>query len=173
MKAIKTRNGVASMCKIIVVYDSQTSNTEKMAKAVVEGASKVKDVEAELLKVGTPFDICLIDLADAVILGSPTHYGSVTSEMRALLQSLKELKESKKLKISGKMGGAFGSYEWDGGWVVDRLEADMKALGIKIAAPAVSAYDNMGGMEIRINEASLQQCRELGRAVAEKVAGKT
>ncbi|MCJ7635553.1 flavodoxin domain-containing protein [Candidatus Bathyarchaeota archaeon] len=161
------------MRKIVVLYDTQTSNTEKMAKAVVEGASKVKDVEVELLKVGTRFDICLINLADAIILGSPTHYGNVTSEMRELLQSLKELNESHKLKLSGKMGAAFGSYEWDGGWVVDKLEADMNALGIKIAAPAVSAYNSIGGMGAQINEKSLQQCRELGKSVAEKVAAKT
>ncbi len=161
------------MRKIVVLYDSQTGNTEKMAKAVVEGASKVKDVEVELLKVGTRFDICVINLADAVILGSPTHYGNVTSEMRELIQSLEELKESDKLKFSGKVGAAFGSYGWDGGWVIDRLEAELNTLGIKIAAPAVSMSDNMGGMIAQANENSLQKCRELGKSVAEKVAAKT
>lgn len=161
------------MAKVIVVYDSQTGNTEKMAKAVVEGAKTVKGVEVELLKAGTAFSISKLDSADAIIFGSPTRYGSVTLEMRNLLEAMKEHKESKKLKLSGKIGGAFGSYGWDGGWVVDKLEITMRDLGIKVVAHAVSAVDKMGGMGVRIDEESLQKCRELGRAVAEKAASKT
>ncbi|NQT09319.1 flavodoxin domain-containing protein, partial [Candidatus Bathyarchaeota archaeon] len=38
--------------KVIVVYDSQTGNTEKMAKAVAEGVGSV--VEVDIKKVGEP-----------------------------------------------------------------------------------------------------------------------
>lgn len=163
-----------TMSKVIVIYDSQTGFTKRMAEAVVEGVRNAKGVEVELLKVGTPFSISKLDAADAIILGSPTIYGSVTSEMRTLLESVREHYESKRLNLSGKIGGVFGSYEWDGGWVVETLSVEMEALGIKIVAPAVSLVDGMGGRyEIRIDEKSLQRCRELGGAVAEKVAGKT
>jgi len=158
------------MVNVVVIYDSRTGATEKMAKAVAEGASSVKGVEVELNKVGTRFDVCLIDLAVAVILGSPTHYGSVTLEMRALLESLNDLKNLKKINFSGKIGGVFGSYGWDGGWVVDKLVADMKGLGISVVEPKVSAADKGGGFGVRIGEEDLKKCRELGRAVAEKVS---
>lgn len=162
------------MGKVIVIYDSKSGFTEKMAKAVVEGAESVKGVDAELLKLGTPFSISKLDAADGIVLGSPTIYGNVTPEMRTFLESVRANKESKRLKLSGKVGGVFGSYGWDGGWVVDQLSLDMKALGIRIVAPTVSLADGLGGRyKVQIDEKSLQLCRDLGRTVAERAAGKT
>lgn len=162
------------MPKVLVIYDTLTGNTEKMANAVVEGVKMVSGVEVELLKAGTAFPfITKLETANAIILGSPSRYGSITSEMRALLASAKELKEAKKLKLSGEVGGAFGSYAWDGGWVIDKLEQDLGILGLEVVSPVVSAVDRMGAMGVRIREVDLQKCRELGRAVAEKVAGKS
>lgn len=43
------------MSKVVIVYDSVSGNTEKMAKAVAEGASTVKGVTTELLKMGHAF----------------------------------------------------------------------------------------------------------------------
>ena len=158
------------MPKVVVIYDSQTGNTEKMAKAVVDGVRMVEMVEVELLKVGTPFSISKLKNANAIILGSPSRYGSITAEMKEFLEAVKEHKDSKKLEFSRKVGGVFGSYAWDGGWVTDKLEADVKALGIRIVTSAVSAVDQMGVMGTRIDEASLKRCRELGRFVAEKAS---
>ena len=158
------------MPRVTVVYDSRGGFTEKMAKAVVEGAKNVKNVEVELLKAGTPFSISKLDATDGIILGSPTIYGSVTQEMRNILTVLREHKEAGRLKLKGKVGGVFGSYGWDGGWVTDKLASDMKGLGINVVAPAVSVvheqYDTSS-----IDEKTLQKCRDLGKAVAEKVAG--
>ena len=166
-KEINSRKVNAS--KVLVIYDSQTGSTEKMAQAVVKGVQQVKGVEVELLKVGTPFSISKLAIADALILGSPTRYGNVTSEMRLLLESLTELKESKKLKLSGKIGGVFGSYGWAGGWVVEKLKEDLIQLGIKIVAPAVSlVHEPYVGSQI--NEETLTKCVELGKTVAEKLA---
>ncbi len=161
------------MVNVAVVYDSRTGVTEKMAKAVVEGASSVKGVEVELNKVGTRFDVCVIDLADAVIFGSPSHYGSVTPELRALLESLNDLKNLKKINFSGKVGGVFCSYAWDGGWVADKLAAEMKILGINVVKPQVAAVDKGSGFGTRIEEEDLKKCRELGRVVAEKISKKS
>ena len=46
----------------------------------------------------------------------------------------------------------------------------MKALGISVVGPVVAAIDRMGGMGIRIDEESLQRCRELGKTVAMEFA---
>lgn len=159
------------MPRVTVVYDSRGGFTERMAKAVVEGAKNVKNMEVEMLKVGTPFSISKLDVTDGIILGSPTIYGSVTQEMRNILASLREHKETGKLKLKGKVGGVFGSYGWDGGWVVDKLASDMKSLGINVVAPVVSVVHEQYAT-ISIDEETLQKCRDLGRAVAEKVADK-
>jgi len=160
------------MSKILVIFDSETGNTEKMAKAIVEGISQIESVEFELLKAGTPFSITKLNTADALIFGSPTRYGNVTHEMNEFLESAKEHSESNRLKLLGKIGGAFGSYAWDGGWVTYKLEAEMKTLGIQIVVPAVSAVDNMGAMGSRINEAAFKKCREMGKAIANKLQEK-
>lgn len=155
-----------SMARVIVIYDSKTGLTERMTKAVVEGIKTVEGVEAELLKAGAPFSIFKLCEADAIIFGSPTHYVDVTREMRVVLESAKWLKQTMKCNFSGKIGGIFGSYAWDGGWVIKKLGEEMKALGIKIVSPIVSAVDRVGEMGIRIDKESLQRCRELGKTVA-------
>lgn len=157
------------MPKVVVIYDSESGNTEKMARAVAEGASSVEGVVSELHKVGTPFPISLLDKADALIVGSPSIYGLPTPEMRAFLDAAKELKVTKKLKLKNKIGGVFGSYAWDGGYVVDVLSEAMQTLGVKLAAQMVSAVDRRGLMQTRIDGEALQKCRDLGRAIAEEL----
>jgi NAD(P)H dehydrogenase (quinone) len=157
------------MLKIVVIYDSKSGNTEKMAKAVIEGVSSIKGVDVELYKVGAHFPVSLLDKADAIILGSPTIYGSPAPDMREFLTAVTDLKKSGKLLLKNKIGGVFGTYGWDGGWVVDSLVETMKNLTIRVISPVVSAVDQMGGMGVRISEENLKKCRELGKAVAEKL----
>jgi len=169
--------GLSGLPTVVVIYDSKTGFTESMAKAVVDGVRDVKGVEGELLTVGTPYSVSRLDKVDAIVLGSPTHYGDVTLEMKTFLETLKGLKETNKLKLSGKKGGIFAAYTWDRGWVVDKLQVYMNVLGIELVASPVSALDRMGGSIfhggrvplIRIDEKSLQRCRELGRAVAKNL----
>jgi flavorubredoxin len=160
------------MSKVIVVFDSKTGFTERMAKAVVEGAKSVEGVDVELIKVGTSFSISKFNSTDALIFGSPTRYGGVTQEMAFFLENVEAHKESKRLNLFGKIGGVFASYEWDGGWVAEKIKANMEALGIKVLTPLVSLADGMHGRHgINIHEADIQKCRDLGRIVAEKAAG--
>jgi len=91
------------MAKAIVIYYSRSGNTKKMAESVLEGIKKegidavikdVKDVDVdELLKY------------DAIIIGSPTYYGTMSAEIKKLLD------ESVKFhgKLEGKIGAAFSS----------------------------------------------------------------
>ena len=60
------------MARVVVICDSKSGFTERMAKAVVEDTKSIKDVEVELLKMGTPFSISKIDAADGIIFRSPT-----------------------------------------------------------------------------------------------------
>jgi flavorubredoxin len=162
------------MARVVVVYDSKTYLTEWMANAVVEGVKRVSGIDVELLKAGTSFSIMTLCKADAMILGSPTHYNDVTREMRAVLDAVKRLKTQMKDEFSPKIGGVFGSYAWDGGWVIEKLGEEMKTLGVKLVSPVVLAVDRNRepGMKVyeRIDEESLERCRELGRAVAMEVS---
>lgn len=154
------------MPKVVIVYDSKTGNTEKMAEAVAKGVRSVEGVEAELCKLGTCFPISILDKADAVIFGSPSIYGNATPEMRAFFQSAIELKEAGRLKLRDKIGAAFASYAWDGGWVTEILAEALKTFGIRLVPPLVSAFDSRSSMGERIGTDFLQKCKELGKTVA-------
>jgi flavorubredoxin len=156
------------MPKVIVVYDSVTGNTETMAKAIVEGAKEVKNVEVEMHKVGTRFPMSNLADADAIVVGSPTEYGNATTQMRGFLESMVELVQAQKLNLKSKPAGVFGSYGWDGGWATDMLAEKMKTVGLRLIPPAVSAPEklSLGGT----SELCLNECRELGKAVAAKAA---
>ena len=132
------------MAKVLIVYDSRTGHTEAMARAIADGAGAVRNVVVDLRKLGEPFSIELLDQADAIIIGSPTHYAYVTSELRAFLEAAKHLKNAGHLKLEGKIGVAFGSYGikrtyLGGNWALQMLRDEMKELGIKMESPLLSS----------------------------------
>ncbi len=98
------------MPKGLVVYDSKTGNTEKMAMAISQGMErgglevKVKGVENASLSDLTD--------ADAIVLGSPTYFGNMSGNMKQFVDKSIKLYSSKKLK--DKIGAAFTSHGGDG-----------------------------------------------------------
>jgi NAD(P)H dehydrogenase (quinone) len=69
------------MGKVLVLYDSASGNTEKMAGLVAEGAGGVPGTEARLRKVeeASPEDVLW---CDGLALGSPTNMGLLSWKMR-------------------------------------------------------------------------------------------
>jgi NAD(P)H dehydrogenase (quinone) len=90
--------------KVLIVYDSRTGNTEKMAQAVAEGAREVKGVKVKVKRVTKA---TLDDLvgADGIIMGSPTYFGQMSGKLKEFVD------ESVKVygKLKGKVGAAFTS----------------------------------------------------------------
>jgi len=160
------------MTKVVVVYDSKTGNTELMAQSVAEGAKDVEGTTVLVQKIGTKWPVSTLIDADALVVGSPTRYGSVTAELTEFFQNLNYLQKSNRVVLKGKKGAAFGSYGWDGGWNTTQIEDELKGLGVKLVAAAVSAPDMGGVMQERISKADLAKCRELGKKVASAVAKK-
>jgi NAD(P)H dehydrogenase (quinone) len=86
-----------------VIYYSRSGNTKKMAESVAEGVKKegievvLKDIKnvkaAELLKF------------EAIVIGSPTYYGTMAAEIKKLLDDSVEFHG----ELEGKIGGAFAS----------------------------------------------------------------
>ncbi len=142
--------------RVAIVYDSSTGNTELMAKAIAEGAKSVNNVEVILKKLDNGFTPEELVDASAIILGSPTIYGGVSEKMKTLLEAMKNI------RLQGKIGAAFGSYQWSGE-APNVLNEAMKSLGMNIVEPALLA-------ELTPKESDLKQCRELGEAVARKLA---
>ena len=109
------------MAKALVCFYSRTGNTQKMAARVAE-VLKAEGLETDLKKVQ---EVEARDLLgyDLLVLGSPTYYGTMSWELKKLLD------ESVKFhgKLRGKVGGAFSSSANVGGGnettVLDILKA--------------------------------------------------
>jgi NAD(P)H dehydrogenase (quinone) len=91
------------MAKILIVYDSKTGHTEKMALAVAKGAEITgTTVTVKKATQTTPEDLLS---ADGIIMGSPVYFGQMTAKLKQVIDdSVKVFR-----KLDGKVGGAFAS----------------------------------------------------------------
>lgn len=151
--------------KVVVVYDSQTGNTEKMAKAVAEGAGSVAEVDIK--KVGEPFPLTVLAEADGVIYGSPCIYANVTPGMRGLVENMGAYVKAGKIDVKGHPAAVFGSYGWDGAWVMEEvLKLSLKDLGYNVQDEVCVEV----GTNIKYNESeSLKKCKDFGKKFAESL----
>jgi NAD(P)H dehydrogenase (quinone) len=113
------------MAKVLVLYYSTYGHIEKMAAAVAEGAREgggsvdIKRVpelvsadvaKASHFKVDQPAPVAIIaDLEryDAIVVGTPTRFGRITSQMASFLDQAGGLWA--RGALHGKVGGAFTS----------------------------------------------------------------
>lgn len=143
------------MPKLLIVYDSQTSNTEKMAEAVAEGAKSVAGVEVNLKFYARPEELAE---ASAIILGSPTYYHDMTLPIKQVLEAASKAN----VQLKGKIGAAFGSYGWSGEAPLQILEILKNRFEMQTVEPALTVL-------YAPKEAHLEECRKLGKTVAEKI----
>jgi len=94
--------------KILIVYASLTGNTGRIARLIAQGVEEAGG-EVRVRKVG---DVDLQELieADGIILGSPTHYGTMCAEMKQFIYETDKIHG----KLAGKLGAAFTSSCGDG-----------------------------------------------------------
>jgi flavorubredoxin len=146
--------------KAVVAFDTMWCSTEKLARAIADGlaeggvspkvmsltASHRSDVAMEILDAG------------ALIVGSPTINNQLFPTVADCLTYLKGLKPK------NLIGAAFGSYGWSGE-SVKYLEAELDAMKIERVATSLK-------VKYVPDDAALVEARELGAAVAAKLAEK-
>ena len=142
------------MDEIMVVYWSQTGNTEAMAEAVGAGIAKAGK-EADVAEVSA---VSAADLKDvkAFALGCPAMGAEVLEEdeMEPFVAEVEGF-------AAGKTVGLFGSYGWgDGQWMRD-WEDRMKAAGAEVACG-----EGIITQETPDDDA-IKQCEELGEQLAQ------
>ena len=71
------------MSKMLVLYYSQSGNTEKMAKAVAEGAKNAGNVEVELSYHVEAEELAMFD---AILMGAPTYHHDMPIDMKKLFE---------------------------------------------------------------------------------------
>ncbi len=151
--------------KIVIIYDSKTGNTEKMAKAIAEGASDHAEVEVK--KIGEAFPLIIMADADGVIFGSPVYYADISNNMKDFLSHVETYINANKRKINNKLASVFGSYGYDGAWIMEeRLKERIMGLGYKVSDDVLVMIDS----DIKYNfDANSAKCKEFGRKFAESL----
>lgn len=116
--------------KVHVIFYSTYGHVFRLAEAITEGAREVAGVEAHMFQVAETLPTSVLEKmgavdakkafshvpvadpkqladADAIVLGSPTRYGSAAAQMQAFLDATGQLWASGAL--IGKIGSAFTS----------------------------------------------------------------
>jgi len=152
------------MVRILVIYDSGSGNTELMAQAVAKGAEGVPQAEVTLKKVDS---VALKDLLDshAIIIGSPTYYGLMSSKIKDLLDRSVEIHG----KLEGKIGAAFTSSGGTASGAETTLLSIIEALLIHgMIVQGRHEGKHYGAAAVgKPNDRDLAICKELGRRTAE------
>lgn len=153
------------MAKVLVIYYSRGGNTKKMAQEVCEGLKKER-IDFELKRVEDTKPEDLLDF-DAIIIGSPTYYGTMAAPIKELLD------ESVKYhgRLDGKIGAAFSSSANIGGGnettILDILNAMLIHGMIVQGDPNGDHYGpvSIGSPDARV----IRQCHRFGERVARLV----
>jgi len=160
--------------KVHVIFYSTYGHVYRLAEAIAEGAREVPGVEAEVFQVAetlpaevlqkmgavearkafvhVPYaDPKRLAEADAIVLGSPTRYGSAAAQMRAFLDATAGLWTSGAL--IGKVGSAFTSTASQHGGQETTLltmstfffHMGMATVGVPYSAPELVYLDDVSG----------------------------
>lgn len=95
------------MSKFAIVYHSRSHSVEKLASQIEIGIrSAINTAEVNLISASEAKNkIELINNSDAIIFGSPTYFGSISSEMKSFFDSIGEIFMNKRWK--DKIAAAF------------------------------------------------------------------
>jgi NAD(P)H dehydrogenase (quinone) len=170
----------ASSARVLIVFDTRTGNTERFAGAVAEGAGRVEGIDVILKKTSDVLDEELASL-DGILIGSPIHWGNLSSETKAFLDRLggvlrrnEELGPGSQSKI--RAGGAFvtgGSIS--SGKDLARLGVIASLLDMRFVIVGgedeegfgtLGAQATTGGASPPLDEVELEEARRFGERFA-------
>ncbi len=151
----------ATEAGLVVCYGSMYGNTEQMAEAIAEGASEQgvkKIIMHDVMRVNHSYIIADVFRYNGLAVGAPTYNGALFPEMESLLGKLvcRDIKDH--------YLGYFGSFSWSG-QVVKRITEISERLKFEIVGTPVE-------MKYGVKPESLELCKALGRALADKILGK-
>ncbi len=154
------------MAKILIVYDSRTGNTEKMAMAVAEGAKKIKNVEVVVKKAEETKAEDLVD-ADGIIMGSPTYYGGMSGRLKTLIDE--------SVKVHGKLDGKVGAAFTSSGGIASGAETTLLSIVQAMLVHGMiiqgrSDEKHYGAAAVgQAKDKDIKSCKDLGKRVASLV----
>jgi flavorubredoxin len=144
-----------TVTKVLVLYYSRTGNTEKMAKAVADGAKGVLGTEVDLNYYVPQEELVSYN---AVLVGTPTYH----HDMPGTIKNYFEEASVKNLGLDGKIGAAFGSYGWSGEAPKLVLEILKNKFKMNVTEPPLL-------VNYAPDQAALEKCAALGKRIAESL----
>jgi len=151
--------------KVLIVYDSSTGNTEKMAHAVEDGVTKA-GIEV-IFKHVDEASVDEIPQCQGLILGSPVYYGLPSGKIKKFIDD--------SIKYHGKLDGTVGGAFASAGGTHTGAETTIIAINEMLLVHGMiiqgsSAGSHYGAASVGSpNDASLEACRKLGERVGKLV----
>jgi len=143
------------MAKLLVIYHSQTGNTEAMAKAVNEGAlSAGATVTLKKAAEATSDDLLACGV---VAFGSPIYFGYMAGVLKDFFDRVFYTVRG---KVDDKPYAAFSSSGSGGREALDSIDRICNSLRLKKASEGIIATG-------KPSSDVLEQCKELGKKLAQ------
>lgn len=163
------------MSRILVLYDSRSGNTAKMAHLVAEGAQSIPDTEIRVRSVddAKPEDVFW---CEGIAVGSPTNLGLISWKMKRFWD---EVMCEHWMSLDGKIACAFSSAgAWGGGMEVACQSILTLLVNFGFLVFGVTDY-SAKGMTLHYGAVAMKEprepevqaaCRLLGQRLAEWTA---
>jgi multimeric flavodoxin WrbA len=148
------------MANVLIVYHSQTGNTEKLARSVDQGVRQTENAHAMFLHASQVTAKEMKD-CDAIIICSPEYFGYMAGAIKDLFdRTYEELKDDP--KIWKKPYCVVISAGNDGSFALSHIERICKGYRLKMVQHPIVCKGQM-------SEETLSRCVELGMTIAEGV----
>jgi len=154
---------VNGLPKVLVAYESKYGNTKLVAEKIIEGMKEVEGTETALREL-KEVDLNAIVNYDAILIGSPNHFGGPTRGVTKFIDKLG------KLPLKEKMFAVFDTYlAGDFEKAVKKMETRMneKVPGLKRMAPRLSI--KVQGMKGPVPGEELPKCKDFGKKIANQL----
>ena len=145
------------MCKILVVYHSQTGHTQRMAESVAKGAGCIEDVTVVLKRAA---EANLRDLleCDGLAIGSPEYFGYMAGMVKDFFDRTYNEARGRK-EVFKKPYVLFVSAGNDGTGALNSMERISTGYQFKkVYEPVVARGE--------IDRDTIIRCEELGKIIA-------
>jgi len=146
-----------------LLNESKYGNTKLVAEKIIEGMKEVGGIETVLSEIK---EVDLIKIADydAILIGSPNHWGGPTRGIKKFIDKLGNL------PLKGKLFAVFDTYiKKDFEKAVKKMEKQIneEAPGLKMIAPGLSI--RVQGIKGPVSEGELPKCKEFGNKIATQI----
>ena len=152
--------------QVLIVHDSETGNTEKMAHAVAEGVKETGSLDVVIRNADEITNAELLK-ADGIIVGSPTYYGQMSNKIKSMFD--------KSVKIHGKLKGKVGAAFTSSGGIATGAETTLISIleamlihGMIIQGRSNYAHYGAAAVE-KPEKQEMKSCKDLGKMVASLV----